>query len=46
MTWTREAILGALENSVGVFLAPGVMGAVAAIFKVNASMFYKKSSIL
>ncbi|MCO5570693.1 hypothetical protein L7F22_024420 [Adiantum nelumboides] len=35
MTWTQEAIAAALENSAGVFLVPGVMGAVAAIFKAG-----------
>lgn len=35
MTWSQGAILAALENSAGVFLAPGVMGAVAAIFKAG-----------
>ncbi|KAI5064124.1 hypothetical protein GOP47_0020794 [Adiantum capillus-veneris] len=35
MTWTQQALAAALENSAGVFLAPGVMGAVAAIFKAG-----------
>ncbi|KAH7298542.1 hypothetical protein KP509_25G048400 [Ceratopteris richardii] len=35
MTWTHEAITTALGSSTGVFLVPGVMGAVAAIFKVG-----------
>ena len=35
MMWTQDEISSALGNSAGVFLAPGIMGAIAAIFKVS-----------
>ena len=35
MMWTQDEISSALGNSAGVFLAPGIMGAIAAIFKVG-----------
>jgi hypothetical protein len=35
MAWTREVLATLQEDMVGVFLVPGIVGALAAIFKVG-----------